>query len=386
MSKKILIAAANHWSSPYQVGSHHYARVFAKNGWQVLFVSDPISPFHFLPRNNLELKERYRIYSGIQKTGYENIITYVPMALITPNERPVFRSGFVARNWHKITIPDVTKFAVKNGFGEVDILWFDSLVQHFWIDAIKHKKSILRISDRMDAFKKITKNLKNFENDLLNRADLIIYSANSLKSYIEDFKEKAFHVPNGVETENFTNSDRSLPLDLENIPKPRAIYIGAIDEWFDQELLLSVANILKEISFILIGNPKANISTLKNQPNIYFLGRRNYTDIPKYLYNCNLGIIPFNKNHPVVNSVNPIKLYEYMVCGLPVVATRWKELELIDSPAYLADNPKEFAENILKAIKNKEKQNLIEFALSNTWEERFKKIIDLCDNYESKKA
>jgi glycosyltransferase involved in cell wall biosynthesis len=380
MDKKILIAAANHWSSPYQVGSHHYARVFAKNGWKVLFVSDSISPFHFLSRNNLELKDRYGIYKGNFKTECENIITYVPMALITPNERPVFKSGFVAKNWHKMTVPDVTKFAVKSGFGEVDILWFDSLSQHFWLDGIKHKKSILRISDRMDAFKKVNKNLKNFENDLLKRTDLIIYSANSLKSYVDEFKEKAFHVPNGVGVENFTNSERSIPDDLESIPKPRAIYIGAIDEWFDVELLLSVAGILKEVSFVLIGNPKINISILKNEPNIYFLGRRNYTDIPKYLYNCDVGIIPFNKNHPIVNSVNPIKLYEYMVCGLPVVAARWRELELIGSPAYLADDPKEFADNIKKAIKHKEKQELIKFALSNTWEERFKKIIDLCNN------
>jgi glycosyltransferase involved in cell wall biosynthesis len=380
MEKKILIAAANHWSSPYQVGSHNYARVFAKNGWKVLFVSDPISPFHFLSRNNLEIKDRYGIYKGNHKTDYKNIMTYVPMALITPNEKPVFRTGFVAKNWQKMTIPDVTKFAVKNGFGEVDILWFDSLAQHFWLDGIKHKKSILRISDRMDAFKKINKNLKEFENDLLKRADLIIYSATSLNSYVGDYKEKAFHVPNGVEVESFTNSGRTTPDDLENIPKPRAIYMGAIDEWFDQELLLSVACILKEVSFILIGNPKVNVSLLKNQPNIYFLGRRNYTDIPKYLYNCDVGIIPFNKNHPVVNSVNPIKLYEYMVCGLPVVATRWKELELIGSPAYLADNPKEFADNIMKAIIDREKHDLIEFALSNTWEERFKKIIDLCNN------
>jgi glycosyltransferase involved in cell wall biosynthesis len=383
MQKKILIAAANHWSSPYQVGSHHYARVFAKNGWKVLFISDPISPFHFLSRNNPELKDRYGIYRGSHKTDYENIITYVPMALITPNEKPVFRSGFVAKNWHKMTIPDVTKFAIKNGFGEVDILWFDSLSQHFWIDGIKHKKSILRISDRMDAFKKINKSLKIFENDLLNRADLIIYSAGSLKSYVDDFKAKAFHVPNGVETENFINSGRSLPVDLNNIPKPRAIYIGAIDEWFDQELLLNVSSLLKEVSFILIGNPRVNVSILKSQPNIYFLGRRNYMEIPKYLYNCDVGIIPFNKEHPVVNSVNPIKLYEYMICGLPTVATDWEELKLLKSPAYLAKDAAEFSELIYMALKDKDKEKFINFAKSNTWEERFKKIIYLFDNYPS---
>ena len=381
MPKKILIAAANHWTSPYQVGSHHYARVFAKNGWDVLFVSDPISPIHFLARRNEQLKERYEIYKGLYENDIKNIKTYVPMALITPNEKPVFNTRFVAEHWHNLTIPNVVTYAKKMGFGEVDILWFDSISQKFWIDLIKYKKSVFRVSDKLDAFKKINKNMKIPEHKLLRKADILIYTARSLAPYILKYKHKASFVPNGVDVGNFINSTKEIPDDLKTIPSPRVIYVGAIDEWFDTELLFGVAKKLSEVSFVLIGSPNIDIDKLKKRSNIYLLGRRKYRDIPGYLYNCDVGIIPFNKEHPVVNSVNPIKLYEYMICGLPTVATDWEELKLLKSPAYLAKDAAEFSELLCAALKDKDKEKFINFAKSNTWEERFKKIIYLCNNY-----
>jgi len=381
MPKKILIAAANYWNSPYQVGSHHYGRIFAKNGWEVLFVSDPISPIHFLARRDEQLKERYKIYKGLYENDIKNVKAYVPMALITPNEKPVFNTGFVARHWHNLTVPNVVRYAREAGFGEVDILWLDSISQKFWIDSINYKRSIIRISDRLDAFKKINKNMKKLEQELMDKADFILYTARSLESYVSKNKQKSFFIPNGVDINNFINSTKKMPGDMQAIPAPRAVYVGAIDEWFDTELLFEVAGKLSEVSFILIGSPNIDINKLKKRSNIYLLGRKKYSDIPKYLYNCDAGIIPFKKAHPVVNSVNPIKLYEYMICGLPPVATEWEELKLLESPAYLARNVEEF-ENLLRlALKDMDREKFINFARLNTWEERFKKIIYLCNNY-----
>jgi len=380
MPKKILIAASNYWGSPYRVGSHHYARVFASNGWDVLFISDPISPFHFLARGNEQLNERYKIYKSRNETGISNIKTYVPMALMTPNEKPIFNSRFVAELWHNMTFPGIVAYAKNAGFGEVDILWFDSISQKFWIDLIKYRKSVFRISDRLDAFKKVNKNMKILEQKLLDKADLVFYTSRILISYISEYKNKAFFVPNGVDTSNFTDASRVIPDDLKTIPRPRVVYIGAIDEWFDTELLSDVAMKLNDISFILIGSPNINMNKLKSMSNVYLLGRRKYQCIPEYLYNCDAGIIPFNKKHPVVNSVNPIKLYEYMICGLPTVETEWEELKMLESPAYLAKDTAEFSEFLRMALKDKDKKKFINFAKSNTWEKRFKEIIHLYDN------
>lgn len=377
MQRKIIIAASNYWNSPYQVGSHHYAKIFAKNGWQVLFVSDPISPFHFLKKDKADLYQRLDIYKGRIKSNNSNISIYVPMAFITPNEKPFFNTKFVSGKWDSFTMPNVIKAAKSFGFYDVDLLWFDSMSQFFWIDKIKYKKSLMRIADLSSGFKKINPNLEKLESDLKTRVDNIIYSAMTLKKYLGNFDKKSLYVPNGADINHFLNSAENIPDDLAGIPKPIAIYIGAIEEWFGLDFLYETALECPEISFVIIGNPGIDVSKLQKLKNIYFLGKKDYNLIPSYIHNADVGIITFDVTHPVVQTVNPIKLYEYMACGLPVVATRWEELELINSPAFLCDNPHEFSQRLKEAINSGEKDEYIKYAKMHSWDESYDKIIRL---------
>ncbi len=375
MSKKILMATGNYWTSPYHVGSHQIAKLFVKDGWEVLFISDPISPFHFLMKNKRgEVLNRYAIYKNRIDSGYKNLNTYVPMALFTPNEKPLFNMGVVANYWHKFTMPNIIKYVKQAGFGKVDLLWFDSFVQHFWIDEIEYKKSILRVADRNDAFKKVNLHLKKLEKKLMNKVNRIIYTATTLEAYLCEYKSKLNYVPNGVEIEHFLNSNREIPEDLNKIPKPIAIYVGAISEWFGVDFLHKVVRNCRNISFVLIGKEDVDISKLREEPNIFILGPRKYNEIPRYLHNSDIGIIPFNVKHPIVKSINPLKLYEYMACGLPVVTTKWEELEVINSPAYLARDSDDFVNGLRSALQEKNKNKYIQFAKHNTWKESYRKI------------
>jgi glycosyltransferase involved in cell wall biosynthesis len=380
MTKKIIVAASNYWNSPFHVGSHNFAKLFAKNGWEVLFVSDPISLFHLFKRNNEQVKDRYKIYHGKIKSGIENVKIYVPFALITPNERPVFNSRFVTYNWQKMTIPNIVRYAQKIGFGEVDLLWFDSINQYFWLDSIHWGKSILRIADKTSQFRNINKYSLELEAKLKNGVSHIVYTAETLLPYIEEYKNKAFHISNGVDLDNFMRPAKEIPEDMSSIPKPIAIYVGAIDSWFDLNYMKNVASKCREINFVIIGSANIDISSILNESNIYFLGRKSFNEIPDYLFYADAGIIVFNKDHPVVNSVNPIKLYEYMACGLPVVATKWKELEIIDSPAYLAEDADDFAVKLKTAIIEGKSSKYINYAKNNSWDEKYKYIEKLLND------
>ncbi|NCB13025.1 MAG: glycosyltransferase [Erysipelotrichia bacterium] len=357
MNKKVLMAVANYYTSPFQVGSHHFARAFEKLGFEVLFISNPISPIHKIFANTDELKERERI-NKVNGERVGHIIHYVPNALFTPQNKPLLSSKFVIKNWYKFTTPYLLDFIKEKGFDDVDILWFDSPMFGFLLDNIKYKKSILRIADYSKGFSAVSQNQFEQEIEIANRVDKVIYSAKNLKDKYLEIKDKSKmqYVSNGIDLEFFEKADKTFPKEFKNIPEPRVIYIGAIHEWFDVELVYYCAKNLPTHSFIIIGPEQKDLSKLRTLNNIYILGAKPYNQVPQFLSHSQVGIIPFDvANYPeLINSVNPLKMYEYLACGLQVVSTKWEQIEDMSDYVNLVDTKEEF----LKAIINNEHKEI----------------------------
>lgn len=349
MSKKVLMAVANYYTSPFQVGSHHYARAFEKLGYEVLFISNPISPIHKIFANSNELKERERIYKkGGESAG--GIFYYVPRSLFTPQNKLFLSSNFVLNNWQNFTCPNLLNFIKERGFGEADILWFDSPLFGSLLDTITYKKSILRIADYAKGFSAVSDAQFDAEIKIANKVDAVIYTAKNLKEKYDQIKDKSKmkYVPNGIDLDFFKTADRSLPQEFKDIPEPRVIYVGAIHDWFDVDLVYYCAKNLPNYSFIIIGPEHKDLSLLRKLKNVHILGAISYDKIPAFLYNSQVGIIPFNvKDYPaLVNSINPLKMYEYLACGLKVVSVEWEQIKDMNDIINLTTKKDEFVDAI----------------------------------------
>ena len=374
---KALWTNGMYWNSPVQLGAHHYVRQLLRRGWDVAFVSDPISPLHALYRSTYpESRDRFRTWwRRGQRDWQGHLFYYTPLTLLPPFNAPLLRMPWVLDHWHRLTVPDVRRVLRSAGFDRVDLLVADSIAQGFWLDEVKAERTLTRVADHLAGFDHTTEAMVERERDLIRRVDVVAYTAKTLEPMIRAAGAKQLvHVPNGVDAEHFIQGGRMIPDEYQSIPQPRVVYVGAIKTWFDVALLQQVATRLEGVSFVLVGPHSVDISELNRLTNVYVLGRRSYSEVPRYLKHAQVGMIPFKVNQ-LVDAVNPLKLYEYMACGLPVVATSWKELRQIDSPAVLCDSAEDFSNAIEKAIAEKsDRQALVNFASRADWSRRFESL------------
>lgn len=379
MNKRIVFGAHFHWHSYLHIGSHQYAKQFAENGFRVAYISEPISPLHYtLAKERGILREKFYSWrKGGEWVEEGKIWTYVPFTLLPAQNRALLRSRFIINHSHRLMVPSINSMLRKNDFDEADIVFLDDAFDYL-LDMVDHKKSILRIHDDISFLH--GKGFENFlekEKEVIQKVDLVIAVSRPLEKMAREMgAKKVLFLPNGADFKCFFFDNEELPVEYKNIPSPRVIYVGSIKEWLDVDLIAYMACKLPTISFIFIGKPMIDIRRIASLPNVYFLGERGHATLPKYLRGADVAIIPFYKTHSVIKVMShPIQLFEYMSCGLPVVSTRWRELESLRSPAHLAATYEEFVELINKALSEKERGKYIEFAKANSWEERFEKLM-----------
>ncbi len=355
--KKILICTANYYTSKYQVGSHNYARAFEKLGYSVAFISDPISPLHYIFARGNSLHERSAINanSGIQ---VNRIWYYVPKSCITPQNKAFLSSTYIFNNWYKFSKVNIIDILKEKGFDSVDIIWIESPLYGFLLDNIKHKKSILRLADYSKGFNNHWDIFYKNEIYIANKVDKVIYSAKNLINQYNEIKDKnkMSYIPNGIDLDLVDNSDKSIPIEFVNIPGVRVIYVGLIDNWFDIDLIYKSAIKFNKYSFIFIGDSNINLKKLKGLSNVFILGSKPHKEISKYLFNSDIGIIPF-KRDDFVDSINPVKIYEYAAYGLKVVSTKWKEIEKLNKYFSICETENEFFSELSNVNKNSSEIN-----------------------------
>lgn len=207
---------------------------------------------------------------------------------------------------------------------------------------------------------------------LLQNADIVTATAKPLYEKALQYNKNTHLCPNAADLEHFANARKEWerPQDL---PEGRRIagFFGMIREWFDIGLIRYAALQRPQYEFCLIGGHSEDIyDQLKGLNNVHLLGSKNYSALPQYLSYFDVTLIPFKMND-LIRSTNPIKVYEYLAGGKPVVATDILEIEKMPF-VYLSKNKEEFIKNLDLAIGTTPDLREIGTFLSNqTWSKRF---------------
>jgi len=210
------------------------------------------------------------------------------------------------------------------------------------------------------------------ELELIKDSDIVISSSQLLYDKNVKLNDNTIQVKNGTEFNYFNSASKNGKLDyLAN--KPIIGYYGAISDWFDMDIVEYCAKKLPDYNFVMIGATfGCDISDAEQIDNIHFLGEIPYKELTGYFAYFDVCLIPF-KIIPLTFATNPVKFYEYLSAGKPVVSVRLPELIPYEEHCYLAGDKEEFCTKIDEALEEKSKskiENRVNLAKENSWSKR----------------
>lgn len=232
--------------------------------------------------------------------------------------------------------------------------------------------------DEWDNFPLITRTILDAEIELVRECDLLVVTS---KQLYEKWKDQAHHT---VLARNATDyefyEEKCRPNSIFKKPdRPVVGYYGAIAEWFDLDLMLHIAKNRPQYHFVLLGGVfDVDVSELQALPNVSLLGQQPYASMPRYLYHFDACLIPFKVN-PITEATDPVKLYEYLSGGKPVVSINLSELKPYRELLYLAEDYNDFLSKLDEAVSENDAE-MVErrkaFAWKNSWKSRYELIME----------
>lgn len=223
----------------------------------------------------------------------------------------------------------------------------------FWAELgreLARRLDIPLVYDRIDlhaGFPGVPPAIETVEARLIRQADLVCATAGLLAERPREVSPRVLLLPNGVDLGAF-------PSPAVRTEERRAItigYVGALGPWFDVEAVEAASRALPDWKLRLAGQVEdPEVAALAGLPNLETLGEIPFDQVPGFLSGLDVALVPF-RDLPLTRAVDPVKLYEALAMGLPVVARRLPETARWAEPlVYLYDDPESFVRQVRRAV------------------------------------
>ncbi|WP_175773754.1 glycosyltransferase [Burkholderia multivorans] len=381
----VLFSTAD-WDEPYWTNKQHTARVLAKGGWRVLYVeSVGLRSPKFRSGKDWGRIWR-RLWKGVRSNFVApqqrelNIWVLSPLMIPAKHHWPLVR-----RFNQKLLRWSIARFTRRHSIYR-PLVW---TYHPFMLDAVRDMDRAALVYHCVDDLAAIpgvdVPAFRSAQQDLLKQCDSVFTTAAALRDQCLPFNPNTYFFSNVVDADHFGRALESgpVPPDLADISGVRLVYHGVLSDFkVDFRLVLAAACARPEWQWIFIGDEREGqrselIAQLKRLPNVHFLGYRPYEELPDYLRAMDVGLLPTLLND-YTRSMFPMKFFEYVAAGLPVVATPLdftrEQLRGLD----VGDTPERFVQAIERQLQ-RGKLTRAEALIGvgdNTWEARTVKMLD----------
>ncbi|MGY0505575.1 glycosyltransferase [Luteimonas sp. e5] len=249
-----------------------------------------------------------------------------------------------------------------------------SIAHHpYWwplVRAVPNARLVYDCMDHHAGFETNNSSVLSAEEHLMRGADLVVVTSEYLEREVRAHNQSVAMIRNAGDFAFFNQVPDSVYRDVQG---RRVIgYFGAIAEWFDPELVRAVAIDNPDAVVLLIGADSSGTGqVLADLPNVVMTGEVPYRELPHYLHGFDVALLPF-KVIPLTLATNPVKIYEYLAAGVPVVTIDLPEIAQFGTHVYKADDAEGFTRSVKLALSESGelRAGRINFAREQTWAAR----------------
>lgn len=379
--RDFVIFSTADWDEPYWTNKQHTASHLAAAGHRVLYVESvglrppKLGSGRDLGRMWARLKRNLK---GPRKV-HDNIWVYSPLVIPFKHHFSVVR---MLNQW--ILRSAVGWFLAKEKFKRA-IVWTYHPYMLESVNKSRVQTLVYHCVDDLSVIPGVDPGyFKSQERRLLKLCDIAFVTSHSLYNECHKYNDNTHFMPNVADVEHFGQALNAgeIPIDLADIPEPRLGYIGVLSDFkVDFDLIYAIAIEKPDWQWVFIGEEREGQSSslvkkMRCLPNIHFLGRKDYSLLPEYMRGLSVGMLPSIINQ-YTRSMFPMKYFEYLAAGLPVVSTPLDFTKRYTAGMEVAENVDEMLLSISSQLQSgrfspQESRRLVG---DNTWQQRLKKML-----------
>jgi beta-glucosidase/6-phospho-beta-glucosidase/beta-galactosidase/glycosyltransferase involved in cell wall biosynthesis len=367
----IVVFSHLRWGFVWQRPQQFLSRFARKH--PILFIEEPF----------FDLKE-----GSEARVDYHRVMPSV--TVVTPHVPPSWANNpqlpAKLREWTKQAIENMNEDS--DGIFDRPLLWYYSPMDSSWsLGYFENRGVVYDCMDELSQFTGAPKALVLNESRLMENADVVFTGGYELGEKKRKQHDNVHTFGCGVEFSHFNKAQdptTPIPPDIDFMHRPVLGWFGVVDERVDYAMVGEMARMRPDWSFAMVGPVvKVDPNLLPHSPNLFWLGGRDYQQLPNYCAAFDVNMMCFAIN-AATQYINPTKGLEYMATGKPIVGTHVRDVvKQWSDIVFLAKGAEEFVAAAQKALdrsnpdRNDRVRKGLELAQQCSWESTVQRMQDL---------